>query len=374
MATLPSSTQTDVTDTTTTHTEITTTISCTDSTIKTTDLKNAIRISSTHPRFSTLDIIQNFPNIQHRFCHKIKVSIPWKEKDIDPNLDTYYKAICYFFATVKKFDSQFQILTWNIHDKDHNTILDVHLIPTTHKELGSYLYNVHVSPSRIRASMVVTSSFNLSQLVRNQLKANDNQINLFKVFQQEKLWVQPTSIQTMGEIKLIGFLQYVHPYQTNLKQLLAALQAIVETRDIVIEIYRPRAIKKDKSIITAPEALAIGASSDISVEVCKSLMEKWQEVIDGEHDLAIGKDSALKSGFFIPFAGGILSRKEKNEGIMSHDRFLKAHTNIKIHRCASIDNKFIVTNDEAEQLDLDFPPNKKKKTSLRRILQSWNEK
>jgi hypothetical protein len=40
-------------------------------------------------------------------------------------------------------------------------------------------------------------------------------------------------------------------------------------------------------------------------------MEKWQEVIDGEHDLAIGKDSVLKTGFFIPFAGGILSRKEK---------------------------------------------------------------
>jgi hypothetical protein len=120
-------------------------------------------------------------------------------------------------------------------------------------------------------------------------------------------------------------------------------------------------IQSDNKIITAPEALAIGASSDISVEVCKSLMEKWEEVIDGEHDLAISKDSALKSGFFIPFAGGILNRKEKNEAIMSHDRFLKSHTNIKIHRCSLIDNRFIVTPEEAEQLNLYFPPNKKKK-------------
>jgi hypothetical protein len=49
-----------------------------------------IKISSTHPRFSTLDIIQNFPHIQHDcFYHKIKVSIPWKNADSIPNEDTY---------------------------------------------------------------------------------------------------------------------------------------------------------------------------------------------------------------------------------------------------------------------------------------------
>jgi hypothetical protein len=209
--------------------------------------------------------------------------------------------------------------------------------------------------------MVVTSSYNLGELFKYQIKGNEQQTKLLKTFQLDKLWATLTEIQTMGEVKLIGFLQYVHPHFTNLKKVLVDLQAIVETRDIVVELYRPRAIQSDNKIITAPEALAIGASSDISVEVCKSLMEKWQEAIDGEHDLAIGKDSALKSRFFIPFAGGILNRKEKNEAIMSHDRFLKSHTNIKIHRCSLIDNRFIVTPEEAEQLNQYFPPNKKKK-------------
>jgi hypothetical protein len=84
---LLSSPTTEKADLTTTQTDTTITISYTDINNKTTDPTNAIRISSTHPHFFTLDIIQNFPNIQHRFCHKIKISIPWKEKDSIPNLD-----------------------------------------------------------------------------------------------------------------------------------------------------------------------------------------------------------------------------------------------------------------------------------------------
>jgi hypothetical protein len=53
--------------------------------------------------------------------------------------------------------------------------------------------------------------------------------------------------------------------------------------------YRTRATASDQSIITASEVLAISAPSDISIEVYKCLMEKWQEVFDGEHDLSIGK-------------------------------------------------------------------------------------
>jgi hypothetical protein len=144
------------------------------------DRSNVTKISSLHPRFSTLKILQNFPHIQHCFCHKINVSIPWKNPDLLPNEDTYYQAISYFFNILKTFDSQFQILTWNIHDKDHNPISDVNLIPTTYKDLGSYTYNLHITPSRIKTLMVVTSSFNLSQLVKNQSKASDNQLNHLK--------------------------------------------------------------------------------------------------------------------------------------------------------------------------------------------------
>jgi hypothetical protein len=249
----------------------------------TTDDKHDNHLSSSQPRYSTSEILQQFPNIKHRFCHKIKVSIPWKDDLNLPNMDTYHKAIHYFFTMVKKHDPHFQILPWNIGSIQCNPISEDINIPETHDELLSYLYNVHVTPSRIKSSMVVTSSYNLGELYKYQIPGNEQQTKLLKTFQLDKLWVTLTEIQTMGEVKLIGFLQYVHPHHTNLKKVLVDLQEILETRNIVVELYRPRAIQTDKTIITAPEALAIGASSDISVEVCKSLMEKWQYTSKGHY-------------------------------------------------------------------------------------------
>jgi hypothetical protein len=97
------------------------------------------------------------------------------------------------------------------------------------------------------------------------------------------------TVQTMGEIKLIGFLQFIHPKYTNLKKLTIELQAIVEMRDISVEIYQPRAIDEKGNIITAPEAIAIGAPSDISIDVYKSLINRWPEVMDGDYDMVIRK-------------------------------------------------------------------------------------
>jgi hypothetical protein len=164
-----------------------------------------------------------------------------------------------------------------------------------------------MTPSRVCASMVVNSSYNLVDLIHTRYHLDKTQSDLLKTFQQEKLWVQPTNIQTMGEIKLIRFLQYVHPKYTNLKKLTIELQAIVETRDISVEIYRPCAVDTKGKIIMAPEAIAIGAPSDISIDVYKSLIDKWSEVLDGEYDMVIGKDSTLKMGYFIPFTNGLLS-------------------------------------------------------------------
>jgi hypothetical protein len=233
----------------------------TDNNTLTTDMPNDVKISSTHPRFSMLEILQNFPHIQHRYCHKIKVSIPWKQYNTIPNEDTYYKAISYFFNMVKTYDSQFQI----------------------------------------------------------------------------------------------------HPYHTNLKQLLVAIQAIVETRDIVIEVYRPRAIKKDKSIITAPEAITIGAPSDISVQIYKSLMEKWPGVISGQFDMVIGDNNIIKSGYFIPFAHGLLSQKDKNDAICKHDKFINEHTGIKLRHCLSIYERFELLHDETTRLGYTIKKDKQKR-------------
>jgi hypothetical protein len=59
--------------------------------------------------------------------------------------------------------------------------------------------------------------------------------------------------------------------------------------------------------------------SDISIDVYKSLINRWPEVIDGDYDMVIGKDSTLKMGYFIPFINGILNRTDKNEAILNHE-------------------------------------------------------
>jgi hypothetical protein len=222
--------------------------------------------------------------------------------------------------------------------------------------------------------MVVTSSYNLGDLVRSQYKGDNVHIDLLKTFRKEKLWVQPTAIQTMGEVKLIGFLQFVHPKFTNLKKLAIKLQAIVETRDLVVEIYRPRALDENGSIITAPEAIAIGAPSDISVSVYKSLIDKWSSVLEGQYDIVIGKDSILKMGYFIPFANGVLNQHDKNDAIISHEAFLKEFTSIKIRQCSSVDMRFQISRSEMSILDLTGKHksnNEMINTTLRRIMKSW---
>jgi hypothetical protein len=81
---------------------------------------------------------------------------------------------------VKNYDLQFQILPWNICEKECNPISESINIPETHNELLSYLYNVHVTPSRIVSSMVVKSSYNLGELFKYQMKGDVQQINLLK--------------------------------------------------------------------------------------------------------------------------------------------------------------------------------------------------
>jgi hypothetical protein len=63
----------------------------------TTDNITSNPIQSSQPRFSTLDIVKKFPHIKHRYCHKIKISIPWDDNTTPPTPDTYYKSIHYFF-------------------------------------------------------------------------------------------------------------------------------------------------------------------------------------------------------------------------------------------------------------------------------------
>jgi hypothetical protein len=121
-------------------------------------------------------------HIKHRYCHKIKISLPWDGKTTKPTGDTYYKSIHYFFRLVKSYDDQFQLLTWDIVNKKCDTISDLERLPTNHKDLSSYVYNVHMTPSRVHASMVVNSSYNLGDLMQTQYCADKTQLDLLKIF------------------------------------------------------------------------------------------------------------------------------------------------------------------------------------------------
>jgi hypothetical protein len=46
--------------------------------------------------------------------------------------------------------------------------------------------------------------------------------------------------------------------------------------------------------------------------------------------MVIGKDIALKMGYFIPLANGILNQIDKNEAILSHGKFLTEYTSVRI--------------------------------------------
>jgi hypothetical protein len=66
----------------------------------------------------------------------------------------------------------------------------------------------------------------------------------------------------------------------------------------------------------APDAIAISAPSDISINIYKSFISKWNRVLKGHSDILIGKDNSLKDGYFIPFAIGLLSQEDKNDAII----------------------------------------------------------
>jgi hypothetical protein len=190
-----------------------------------------------------------------------------------------------------------------------------------------------------------------------------------------KIHMRPlTNIQTLGEIKLVGFLQFIHPHYSNIKQLLLELQSILETKDIMLEIYRPRALSKDNKILDAPEALAIGAPSDISIAVYKSLLEKWKGIHNGEYDIVIRKDSLLKDGFFIPFSNSLLNLESRNTTVIAHKEFMKEYTYIHLKQCTSVDIEFTLTKQEAEDMKYIINDDANEITiTLCEIIQCWTE-
>jgi hypothetical protein len=331
------------------------------------------KLYSKQPRFTTTEIIQKFPNLNNRYCQKIGFSVPWDNDECSPNNDTYHQAIRQIFTLVKEYDPQFQLIPWNIINQNFNPIVNVKHIPTSPRELKEYIYDLHIQPKRVRAAMVVTSAYNLKEILKQQTMATSNSKTLLNKMRQAKIHMKPLNIQTLGEIKLVGFLQFIHPHFTNIKKLLIELQSILETKDITLEMYRPSAITKDNKIIDAPEALAIGAPSDISIDVYKSLLEKWEGIKNGEYDILIGDESLLKDGYFIPFSNNLLNCESRNQAVFSHKAFLKEYTCIHLNKCNSVDIQFELTKEEADAMEYILGEENQQTLTLRDIIQCWTE-
>jgi hypothetical protein len=176
----------------------------------------------------------------------------------------------------------------------------------------------------------------------------------------------------MGDQKIIGYLQNIHPTMTDQKKLLTDLQTIVETRDISLELFRPRAIDTDGQLIVTTEAFAITVPIDISNQMHSSLVDKWDDIQNGLYNDIIGDDSLLIKSYFIPFKRGICTQAMRNQSICFQKEFNRARSGIYITQCNTIDTNFILTTNEAKKIGVDHW-NLKKPVSLRMLIMSYKQ-
>lgn len=96
----------------------------------------------------------------------------------------------------------------------------------------------------------------------------------------------------------------------------------METRDILLEVFCPRAIDESRQLLQTTEAFSISTPSDISVKMYESLVDKWSDICNGYYDDVIGEHSVLKQSYFIPSAKGLFSRDERNKYIEGQFKFI----------------------------------------------------
>jgi hypothetical protein len=76
-----------------------------------------------------------------------------------------------------------------------------------------------------------------------------NKLSLLQQTQQKSIWVQQIDLQTMGDQKIIGYLQNIQFNMIDQKKLLTDLQSVVETRDISIQLFPPQALDTNGTLI-----------------------------------------------------------------------------------------------------------------------------
>jgi hypothetical protein len=78
------------------------------------------------------------------------------------------------------------VIPWNIQ-KNYNPINEENKTPKTPEKPKNYIYGLHIQPKMTRIMMVMTTSFNLNQLLRQPPEDNENvKISLQKI-QEENI-------------------------------------------------------------------------------------------------------------------------------------------------------------------------------------------
>jgi hypothetical protein len=355
------STTTDTDDQSTTSTD----------SIKVVQVKSGHGIYSSQPRFYIPAIQSRFQHTKDRFCYKIKVSFPWIDSTVPPTMGTYYTSIQQFFSIVNKHDREFEILPWDLRRDAEKTINHYSEIPSLHSDLSQYVYNLQLTKTRIRFSCVITLSSTFRQVFR-QKDSLHNKLSLLQQMQQKAIWVQQMDLQTMGDQKIIGYLQNIHPAMTDQKKLITDLQSVVETRDISLELFRPRAIDDNGTLVATTEAFAITVPIDISNQMHESLVHKWDDIKNGDYNDVIGTDSLLIQSYFIPFKRGICTQAMRNRSICLQKEYTRTRSGIYITQCNTVDTEFILSTKEAKKIgvdhwDLTVP------VSLRSLIMSYKQ-
>jgi hypothetical protein len=332
-------------------------------------VKTGHKLTSRQPRFYIPEIQARFKHTSDISCYKVKVSFPWIDHSTPPTYDNYHKVISLFYSLVHMHDKRFEILPWDLRHFPDGSINNLTSIPTSHDKLKMFIYNLQLSKTRVRFSCVITTTYDFTKTFKQKQGRYEDKPSILSKFQKQAIWIHKMDIQTMGNLKSIGYLQLIHPTLTNAKQLLIDIQSIVETRDISLEIFRPRAIDENGHLLRTTEAYSISTPSDISVKMYESLVDKWSDIRNGYYDDVIGVHSILKQSYFVPSAKGLFPREVRNKYIEGQFQYIRKHTGVQINRCNTVDNKFKLNATESKELGLQYSKDKGD-TTIREILMS----
>ena len=144
------------------------------------------------------------------------------QKNDDFKKANYAEYIRTFFNTCKSHDKDFKILPWANKAEVStlaNTITEYAQIPTDHEALDDYVYNRHVTVRTLSVSMIICTNFSFNNMFKSY-KSINNKKSIINKFREKNIYINQTTVETMGTTRFIGYLQHAHPYLTNQSKML----------------------------------------------------------------------------------------------------------------------------------------------------------